>query len=201
MTRVRQAFVTLSAAIGLAVPSIGMAQGMAADTGWYVGGSIGQSEIGACDGIGGPGVSCDDKDTSWRILGGYQVNKHFALELGYQQIGEANASGPGGSIKLEATVMEFVAVGMLPVADRFSVYGKIGLYRGETDASGNTFLTGPISESESNTDLTFGVGLQFDVARNFGVRAEWQRYQDIGGGNIGEGDVDVMSIGLIYRFR
>jgi hypothetical protein len=33
------------------------------------------------------------------------------------------------------------------------------------------------------------------------VRAEWQRYQDIGGGNIGEGDVDVMSIGLIYRFR
>jgi len=45
------------------------------DTGWYAGLSVGQSTAkGACDGVVGPGISCDEKDTAFKILGGYQVN-------------------------------------------------------------------------------------------------------------------------------
>jgi hypothetical protein len=32
------------------------------------------------------------------------------------------------------------------------------------------------------------------------VRAEWQRYSDVGGGDLVEADVDVMSIGVIWKF-
>src|SRR3954467_10471470 len=63
----------------------------------YVGGSIGQSKFkDACSG-NPPGVSCDDKDTAWRIFGGYQFSPNFAAELGYHDLGEAKASAPGFS--------------------------------------------------------------------------------------------------------
>ena len=93
--------------------------------------------------------------------------------------------------------MGLAAVGMLPVADQFSLYGKIGMYRADSEFSTNIVLPGiPQAFSESNNDLTFGFGLQFDISRNFGVRAEYQRYQDLGGPQIGESDLDVMSIGV-----
>ncbi|HJT62549.1 MAG TPA: outer membrane beta-barrel protein [Burkholderiales bacterium] len=171
---------------------------LAQDVGFYVGAHIGQSEAGdSCTGVGG-GVSCDDKDTAWRILGGYQFNRNFALEFGYNDLGEVSASAPGANVTIETTAWELVGVGMLPLADRFSAYGKIGLYRAETDATVN--VPGFSSSSESNTDLTFGIGARYDFTRSVGVRAEWQRYQDVGGGDIGEDDVDVISIGVIFRF-
>jgi OOP family OmpA-OmpF porin len=171
----------------------------AQDTGWYVGGSFGTSDVADfCTGVSGPGISCDDEDSAWRLLGGYQLNRNFALELGYSNLGEVGASGPGGTVTAEATAWELVGVGSIPLG-AVSLYGKAGVYRGETDASINTVLLVG-SASESNTDLTFGAGVRFDVARNVAMRGEWQRYQDIGGGEIGESDVDVLSVGVLVRF-
>jgi OOP family OmpA-OmpF porin len=183
----------LASAMTFAVPSF------AQDQGWYAGLTLGQSkQDDACDGISGTGVSCDDKDTTWRILGGYQLNKHLAVELGYTDLGEVSASAGTASATIEATVWEVVAVGSWPFTPNFSAYGKLGLYRGETDFSTN--IPGFGNESESNTDMTYGIGVRFDFTKNLGVRAEYQIYKDIGGGNIGEGDVEVMSVGVIWKF-
>ena len=78
-------------AASMALPSIAMAQMMRGDanTGWYAGASVGQSKLkDACSGIG----SCDDKDTAWRILGGYQINRNFAAELGYHDLGNRSTN-------------------------------------------------------------------------------------------------------------
>jgi OOP family OmpA-OmpF porin len=151
----------------------------------YIGGTIGQTELkDACSGVG----DCDEKDTAWRILGGYQFNRYFAAEIGYHNLGEASA--PGAT--LEATAWELVAVGAYPIVNQLSVYGKLGVYRGE--------LEGPGAE-ETNTDLTYGVGLQYDFLRNVGLRGEWQRYSKMGGGALVETDVDVLSVGVVYRFQ
>ncbi len=151
----------------------------------YIGGTIGQAEYkDGCSGVAG----CDEKDTAWRILGGYQFNRYFAAELGYHNLGEASA--PAGAI--EGTAWELVGIAAYPLANQFSVYGKLGVYRGE--------LEGPGAE-ETNSDLTYGVGVQYDFLKNVGVRGEWQRYSKMGGGAIVETDVDVLSIGVVYRFQ
>lgn len=176
------------------------------DSGAYLGASIGQARAKEfCDDSGG--LSCDDKDTAWKVFGGYQFNRHFAVEVGYADLGEVGASGvvSGVSVSgnIEATAFELMAVGSIPVRDRLSVYGKVGLYRAETERSLSGTL-GTISvtdnDKETNTDLTFAFGVKFDITRNLGVRAEWQRYLDVGGGDIGEDDIDVLSVGLVYRF-
>jgi OmpA-OmpF porin, OOP family len=195
----RVAFAACVAA-AMVMPSIGMAQGMAgADSGWFVGGSFGQSKL-DCDTSGVPGASCDDSDTAWRVFGGYQINRHFAVELGYSTLGEATASAPGITATVEAKAFDLVAVGILPINQQFSVFGKLGMYQADSDLSSNTPLIG--SASDKNTDVTYGVGLQYDFGKNLGLRGEWQQYKKVGSDQVGgDGDVDVFSIGVLWKFR
>jgi|SRR6185436_9766677 OOP family OmpA-OmpF porin len=178
----------------------------AEDAGFYLGGSIGQAEhSGACSSAV---VPCDEKDGAWKLFAGYQFNRHLAVEFGYADLGASSASGQQSSFNssgtFEVTAWELVAVGAFPVMDRLSVFGKAGLFRGEAkgevivvSSGGSVFSE---SRKESNTDLTFGLGVRYDVTRNLGVRAEWQRYLDVGGGELVSADVDVFSLGFQFRF-
>ncbi len=194
MSKIKKGFAVLGVASAMLVAGPALAQ----DQGWYAGLTLGQSkQKDACDGVSGAGISCDDKDTAWRILGGYQFNKNLAAELGYTDAGEVSASGTF-SASLEAKIWELVAVGSWPFTPNFSAYGKLGMYRADTDFSTNNPAFA--NESESNTDLTYGIGVRWDFTKNLGARAEYQIYKDVGGGNIGEGDVDVISVGVIWKF-
>lgn len=172
----------------------------AQNSNWYAGGAIGQATAkGACDGLTGPTISCDDKDTSWKALGGYQVTPNFAVEAGYIDFGKVEARGPGGTASAKANALEITALGILPIAGKFSLYGKFGLYRAKTDGNVNT-VTLRGSTNDTNNDTTFGFGAGFAITPRVSVRAEWQRYTKVGGSNTGKDDIDVASIGGIFRF-
>jgi OOP family OmpA-OmpF porin len=194
----RRAAVAACAAAAMIVPTAGLAQG-GPDSSTYLGGTVGQSQAkDFCTGVTtGGGTTCDDKYTSWSILIGYQWNRHLGFEIGYRDLGQASANGLGGNVTAEAHAFETVVLGILPVGERFSVYGKFGAYLAESDLV-TTAPNSVASEHDSNIDLTYGVGVQFELTKQFGVRAEWQRYQDIGPSNM---DVDAISLGLIWRFR
>jgi OOP family OmpA-OmpF porin len=175
------------------------------DGGFYLGGAIGQAEHeDACEGAN---ISCDEKDSAWKIFGGYQINRNFAIELGYADLGTSKASGTVGSVTVdvqaEITVFELTAVGMLPVMDRLALFGRAGLYRSDVEVTGSGRIgtsTVPVSLSEDNVDFTFGLGVRFDITRNIGIRAEWQRYLGVGGDDTGESDIALLSLGVLFRF-
>jgi OOP family OmpA-OmpF porin len=154
-------------AAAMAMSAGALAQKM--DSGWYVGGDIGQVDLEGAD-----------KDTAFRFLGGYQINSTFAAELGYGMLYDKD--------DVEVTAWELVGIAKMPLGSNFSVFGKLGfaMWEAEADVLGLTF-------KDDGTDLTFGAGLQYDVSRNLGVRAQWQRY-DV------DSDADLLSIGLIYKF-
>jgi OOP family OmpA-OmpF porin len=142
--------------------------------GFYAGGTLGWN---------------NDDEAAWRLLGGYQVNRNFAAELGYHDLGQHNIAGH----PLDSNAWELVGVGRLPFGERFAAYGKLGAYRANSTGSGI---------DETSNDLTFGAGIEYALSRNLSARGEWQRYRDIGGGAIGQvGDLDVYSVGVVYRFR
>lgn len=178
------------------VPVVSHAQSQ--DRGFYAGASIGQSDVqDGCDGLSGvAGISCDDSDSAWKIFGGYRLNPNLAVELGYTDLGEISASGFGVNVSAESSAWELVGVGSFPINNQFSIYGKLGMYRAETDGRSNV----GVAADESNTGLTFGFGVAYNFTRAVAVRAEWQKYSDVGGGNVGESDVDVMSVGLVVNF-
>jgi OmpA-OmpF porin, OOP family len=200
---VAKALASAMLGLTLALSGFGALAQAPGDVGWYVGVSLGQTEVNLdCAGT----TACDDKDSSWKIFAGYQFNRNFALEFGYIDLGEVTASTPAigfippASVAIESTVWELVAVGMLPLAERFSLYGKLGLYRADTDIEVNFVSLGSVTDSDSNTDLTFGIGVRFDITPRLGVRLEWQRYSSVSAADFDEGDVDVMSLGVAWRF-
>jgi OOP family OmpA-OmpF porin len=175
------------------------------DAGFYIGGALGQAEHkDACEDAG---ISCDQKDTAWKVFAGYQFNRYIAAEAGYADLGKSTANGVVDGVTLRAnfeiTAWEVVAVGSFPVMDRLSLFGKAGLYRAELERTGTGTIgaiTVPLDEKESNNDVTFGVGARFNLTRNLAVRAEWQRYLDVGGDEVGQSDVDLLSVGVQFRF-
>jgi len=183
----------LMAASGLVVSSASFAQAKPpapADTGFYLGASVGQSTSDCPGGLG----SCDDSDTAYRVFGGYQFNRNLAIEGGYAPLGEIS----GNNLTLEANAWDLVGVGIWPLNPQFSIYGKLGFYNAEAK------LSGPISGKKTTTDLTYGLGGQFNLNKNLGFRLEWQRYSGVESPTIagvsGDSDIDVISLGALWKF-
>jgi OmpA-OmpF porin, OOP family len=183
---------------GFAVlPSLAMAQakGGNAELGFYAGASVGQSSTADCPG----GGSCDDKDTAYRIFGGYKFHPNIAVEGGYAPLGETSS----GAFKFESNAWDIVGVGSWPLGNNFSILGKLGFYNAEVK------LSGPVSGKKTTTDLTYGIGGQYDFNRNLGLRLEWNRYSKVKGPDAsapgivvtgGDTDIDVLSLGALWRF-
>src|SRR3954447_2244619 len=112
-----------------ALPTLALAQakGGNADLGFYAGAAVGQSKTADCPG----GGSCDDKDTAYRIFGGYKFHPNIAVEGGYSPLGETSSSFPGGNVTAEANAWDLVGVGIFPLGNNFSVFGKLGFYNAE----------------------------------------------------------------------
>jgi OOP family OmpA-OmpF porin len=169
---------------------------------FYAGVGVGQSK--AKDWCGGGGAdTCDDKDTAWKVFGGYQLTPNFAAEIGYSKLGKFHASLAGLTDDAKVTAWELSALGAWPILPRFSVFGRLGLYRATVKETTN--FAGDFEHD--NNDWTFGLGLQYDVTRNLGLRGEWQRYRKIGGGDVAFGadvgqksDLDVLGVSALWRF-
>ena len=164
----------------------------------YLGGSIGQSDVDdeITNGLITSG-SVDGKDTAFKIFGGYMFNRNFGVEGAYVDLGEVSYSGSFGGApvtggKVEINGFNVSAVGAFPVNEQFSVFGKIGLFIWDADASDTTGGM-PFSASADGTDVSFGVGVNYSFTRNLGVRAEWERFKT------DDGDATLLSAGVVWK--
>lgn len=163
----------------------------------YAGGAIGQASVKEfCSGAAGAGIACSDSDTSWRAFAGWQASPHFALEAGYTNLGSVSASSGQNSFTLKASALDLSLVALLPVGNGLAPFGRLGVYSALTDASSNFGF----SEGSSNTGLTYGAGLRYDLGARAALRGEWQRFQDVSGGRLGKSDVDTLSLGVLFKF-
>ena len=192
------------------------------DTFWYMGGNIGQSRatidnariLANLQGLGLPStISDDNKGTAYKLFGGYQFNKNFALEGGYFNLGQfgyttttlppALAGSLNGKINLQGLNLD--AVGMLPLTEKFSAFGRIGAQYAQ--AKDNFSGTGsaaaavtPIPNPSKDTlNYKTGLGVQYDFTPSLGMRAEAERYR-INDAIGNTGNINVYSVGLVYRF-
>jgi OOP family OmpA-OmpF porin len=176
-----------------------VAASQASAQGFYIGGSVGQSDIDdeITTGLITSG-SVDGKDTGFKIFGGYQFNQNFGVELAYVDLGKASYSGsffgaPVTGGKVEVWGLNISAVGTLPLNPSFSLFGKVGLFSWEAEASD---VTGgvPFSAKDDGVDLSIGLGLSYNFTKNVSARVEWQRFM------MDVADADLLSVGIVYKF-
>jgi OmpA-OmpF porin, OOP family len=167
--------------------------------GFYAGGSIGQSDVDeeVAAGLIDSG-SVDGKDTAFKIFGGYQFTPNLAAEAAYVDLGETTYSGTFGGApvtggKVEISGFNISAVGILPINEKFSAFGKIGIFIWEADAS-DTTGGAAFSASDDGSDLSFGLGASYAITPTLSLRAEWERFDSA------DADADLLSIGVAFRF-
>jgi len=213
MTFTRVFRILSAAALGVIVSPMAFAD----DSGWYVGANVGQSRAKLDDpriiagllsaGIDTTAIKNDDRHFGYKLFGGYQFNKYFALEGGYFDLGKFGFTattlppvGLTGNIKLNGVNLDAVAT--LPITARFAAFGRIGYqydYAKDTFAGSGAVIVQDPKRSKHSANYKFGFGLQYAFTESFGMRAEAERYRvDDAVGN--KGDVDLLSVGLLYRF-
>jgi len=200
-------FFALSAALG-------MSTAQAADTGFYVGGGLGQSKVSDFSGsdvdaeLATLGLTSstrtDDTDTGWKVFAGYRFMKYLAVEGAYTNFGEATANSiitapAAGTVNttLEADSWTVSALGILPLGDRFSLFARVGVNFWNADISATGIGgggTASASASDDGTDWVYGVGAAYSITKNLSVRGEWERYDFDGS------DVDLLSAGVSWKF-
>ena len=189
----------------------------AQDAGWYGGANLGRSGATIDDarinssllgsGFSSSTIVDDDRSTGFKAFGGYQINKNFAVEGGYFDLGKFGytattvpAGTLNGNIRLRGLNLDLV--GLVPLTDKFSVFGRAGLNyaqaRDSFSGTGAVLVTNP-NPRKNDTNYKLGLGLQYALSESLAVRAEAERYRvNDAVGN--RGHVDLVSVGLIYRF-
>lgn len=182
----------------------------------YIGGNIGRTSarIDAPNTLGafvGPGYTVnsaveDNRDTGYKLYGGYRFHRNFAVEAGWFDLGKFDYTyntTPAGSLNgnLGVRGLNLDLVGILPVSDRFSVFGRVGAAYANSRTSFRS--TGavplPAGRSDKNTNLKLGVGLEYAISDRLAVRGEIERYR-INDSLRSRGHIDMASVGLVYSF-
>jgi hypothetical protein len=181
----------------LALLTLCLASGAAtaADNGFYLGGGLGRSDFDL-------EAPLDSKDTTWKAIAGVRLLDSFGVEVNYTDFGKATVPTGIACIALVGTncpsttqvqghALSAFAVGFLdfPVLDLF---GKVGIARG--DAKLRTPGFPAFSTSDSNTDISWGAGVQAHIL-SLAVRAEYERYKLFGNTKVNLG-----SLSFIYTF-
>ena len=195
----------------LAVPAF------AQDASHYYGGvSVGQSKTqtdaagltsGLLPGVGAINSTTDEKDTSYKLFGGYQFNRNIALEGGYFDLGKNSFSTgtiPAGTLAGESKVrgLNLDLVGTLPLTERFSALARVGVQHAwsKSTASGTGAGAGVATSSKRNdSGAKVGFGLQYEMSPAVWIRGEVERYRiknAVGQRN----NVDVATVSLVFPF-
>lgn len=208
---------------------------LASDTGFYVGGGVGQSDYSsnlgqqiedAYDGdfvfaYRDSGVK-DDADTAYKLFAGYRVLPWLGVEAAWVDLGAAksfyqlhsnNLSNfdplRNGEYQLRGASVSIF--GELHFNDQFSAIVRVGAFNArlrynetglDQDGDEDTFR-----HSDTSTQTTAGVGLNWRITPAWDLRADYDRYFDIGErfalnetGNGRFDSVDMFSLNLAYRF-
>lgn len=151
-------------------------------------------------------LSDDTRGKAFKVFGGYQFNRHIALQAGYFNLGKigfsADTAPPGtldGAFKVQGFDLDLV--GTLPLTDRLSALAGIGGQYAKTKAdfraSGAANPVTAQRKESGSTKVKYGAGLQYALSPAMLLRGEVERRRitdSVGG----RGNINVASLSLVF---
>ncbi len=207
----------------IVVPALVLGSGpvLADAPGYYFGASYGKTSSNVKGGQAASytdacTVSCstDDSDKAFSLFGGYRFHRHLAVEGAYVDLGDTaviTTSGGFSTTKQDTNGLRVVAVGLLPLDNGFTLFGKAGFYRWSSDVRFSNNLGTSYSASESGFKPSFGIGAEYALNKNVSLQLAWDRYTALGKSSGAlqsatgpvktiDVDADLLSFGVSYRF-
>ncbi len=213
-----------TAALGAVAATLAVGMGFAQaapddQVGWYAGIDLVRSNLGLSGGgidgaVANLGVigaaSISNQDTGAGLNLGYRFGKSFALEAGYTDLGKYDFTSFTTAPAVDtlqgvykARAFSISGVGILPMNNKWSLFGKVGIARTSADLSGNSVsgATALTRASGSGNGVLVGAGATYALARNWFGKAELDRYLHVGDpSSTGQANINVFSLGMGLRF-
>lgn len=161
----------------------------------------------------------DDSTNTWGLQIGYGWNSYVAVEIGYVDFGRAfydaqytvafdavpvgtgpiTFSSSFSHTTLQSSGPTLAVLGMLPLGEKFDVFGRAGIIFSDTRVSytrENDFLE---EDKGEDKDLLFGAGGSWNINEDYALRLEYQRFLDVGDEKTGEADIDLIAVSVLFR--
>ena len=161
--------------------------------GFYIGGGFG-----AGDATPSSNIAFDVSDDRMYLVkgfGGFRVNKFIALEGSLVGVSNKDYYDDADGADANFSAVSASLLGIIPAADNFALYGKIGGYLGESNI--DCSFWGACEDDEDESGMTWGAGflMNFGQRQQFTIRLDYEEfdadYFD---------DLWAVSIGFQYNF-
>jgi opacity protein-like surface antigen len=191
----------------------------AAESGFYTGAAIGQTEsqVARSDGIAGRAtfisMSTDDDDYGWSALLGYRVNPYFAGELTYIDFGSVDVTETymvsipllqtsftmAKDFSLSFSGAALSVLGSLPLGEHLDVFARGGVLFADQEVDRGPYIL-PSTETYRQEIWIAGVGLDWSFAPRWSLRLEYQRTDDVdANATSGESRLEHFALGVGFR--
>ncbi len=150
---------------------------------------------------------------------GYRFHRFFSAELGLAQFGELKSTakadmdfGEGDGFVPASVSLTFTAggpmlsaIGILPIGEKFELFGRLGYLFTSAERSLTSKVDGQSgsfgSAKGDSQNTVYGIGFAWHINQVYSIRGEYQQLDQLGQENrTGAEDVSVIGIGLIVRF-
>jgi OOP family OmpA-OmpF porin len=153
-------------------------------------------------------VHVDDNPGALGLGIGYHFNPNFALEANYFDLGDATAHAHVFSPQefdlrehLDASGLSVDAIGLIPLSERVSLFGKLGVFSYHLDDSiASDVPAGPQPPNANGTTWDLGAGVEIHFARGLGMRAGFTSYRQVGDENTGKQNIGLGYAQLYFNF-
>lgn len=192
---------------------------------WTIGANLGraQGDTGTGEinrdledsGLDASAESSDDSRNAWRIFLGYDYTPNWGAEVAYVDLGDVDTTFSGTTTDIDTFLsasddihpntadgwqLSGVYHRELDFLPQLQATARVGLFAWSSDY---TLKGGGSSRTveKSGTDLTYGLGLNLDLASvsaippGYHASFAWDRYE------IDNETVDLLSLGISYRFK
>ncbi|WP_061007444.1 OmpA family protein [Vibrio sp. CUB2] len=155
----------------------------------YIGGKVGMTTLDDACYLNSP---CDDDAFGAGMHIGYDFTDIIGLEYGVDYLGNYEANFKSGANTVDTIDGDLWALTLAPkfnwhLNDTWNLFAKIG----------GAYM---ISGDEKDIVPTGSLGAEYTIDRNWSVRAEYQRYQDISDDVLDDMDANFFGIGVNYKF-
>jgi opacity protein-like surface antigen len=154
------------------------AQAQENEMGFYAGGGVGtfNLDIDDPDDVVTTIERYSSDDTAWKAFLGYRINKYFAVEGAYVNLGSPDDFiAPDTKLTVETDGFAPYVVGTLPIGDSFEAFAKAGYYWYDVTVR----ITSPLGAARNKaSDSTFNwsAGVGVNVFERLNLRLEYEQF-------------------------
>ena len=153
--------------------------------GAYIGASFGQSTLKPNVNTVGGSVT-DSSDMAYKVFAGYKINRKFAVEGFYAEMGDAEVDTGSKVGDINYRLAGASGLYTHQFKSRFSGFAKVGAAK-----LGNKSTNGISFKKVKDYSINMGAGLKYDINRRLSLRGEYEIFDK---------DIKLLSTGLMVNF-